>query len=66
MNEVLIPKLSKAKEMAYSQDIDALLSRLKENIRAIKETNRQIERLRKTNDKSFDRAKRAVEGLRVY
>ena len=66
MNQVLNQEISKAKEKSYLQKIESLFLKLKENSKNIKQENKQIERLRKANDKSFLRLKQAVEDLRAY
>lgn len=66
MSQVLNREISEAKERSYLQEIENLLSKLKENSKSIKDENRQIERLRKSNDKSFGKLKQAVENLQAY
>jgi hypothetical protein len=66
MSQAINQEISKAKEKSYLREIETLLSRLKENSKSIKSENKQIERLRKANDKSFVKLKRAVENLQTY
>jgi len=66
MNQVASPSLPKSKEAALNREIDDLLATMKQNIQAIKNSNKQIDKLRTTNDRSFERMKRAIEGLRNY
>jgi uncharacterized protein YaaN involved in tellurite resistance len=66
MSQVLNEQISKSKEQNYLQEIENLLFKLKENSKTIKNENKQIERLRKANDKSFGKLKQAVENLRAY
>lgn len=66
MSQVLNREISKAKEKSRLQEIENLFLKLKDNSKTIKHENKQIERLRKTNDKSFTRLKQVVENLRVY
>jgi uncharacterized protein YaaN involved in tellurite resistance len=66
MSQVLNEQISKSKEQNYLQEIENLLFKLKENSKTIKNENKQIERLRKVNDKSFGKLKQAVENLRTY
>ncbi len=66
MSQVLNQEVGKSKEKTYLQEIENLFSRLKENSKSIKNENRQIERLRKSNDKTFGRLKQAVENLQAY
>ncbi|MBX3289357.1 MAG: hypothetical protein KF855_08415 [Acidobacteria bacterium] len=61
-----LPKLSKTKMAAYERELDALLKRLRESNLAAKQTYKEIDRLRKSNDRSFERMKRAVEKLESY
>ena len=66
MSQVLGQEISKAKEETYLIEFENLLSKLKENTKSIKKENKEIERLRKSNDKSFGRLQRAVEDLKTY
>ena len=66
MSQVLDQEISKTKEKSYSREIDNLLSKLKENCNSMKTENKEIARLRKLNDKSFEKLKRTVESLQTY
>lgn len=66
MSQVFKQEISKAKEQTYLQEIESLLFKLKENSKSIKNENKQIERLRKSNDKSFGKLKQIIERLQVY
>lgn len=66
MSQVLNERIGKSKEQNYLREIESLLFKLKENSKSIKNENKQIERLRKANDKSFGKLKQAVENLRAY
>jgi hypothetical protein len=66
MSQILNPEISEAKEKTYLQEIENLFSVLKENNKSIKSENKEIERLRKSNDKSFGKLKQAVESLQTY
>ena len=66
MSQVLNQEISKTKEKSYSREIDNLLSKLKENCNLMKTENKEIARLRKLNDKSFEKLKRTVESLQTY
>lgn len=66
MNQVLEQEISKSKEKIYLKEIENLVSKLKETTKSIKNENKEIARLRKSNDKSFLRLKRAVENLETY
>lgn len=66
MSQVFDQEISKSKEKSYLNEIESLFLKLKENSKTIKQENKQIERLRKLNDKSFSRLKQAVENLRAY
>lgn len=66
MSQVLNREISNATEKSRLQEIENLFLKLKDNSKTIKQENKQIERLRKANDKSFGRLKQAVENLRAY
>ena len=66
MNQSLTPTLSKARELSFSKKLDQLLSQLRESNRATLEIYKDINKLRRSNDMSFNRAKRAVEALAKY
>lgn len=63
MNQVLDPPISKAKVASFTKKLDQLLTQLRSNNRATLEIRKEIDRLKKTNDRSFNRAKKAVEAL---
>lgn len=66
MNQTLTPSLPKAKELAFSKKLDRLLSQLRENNQATKEIHKETDKLKRSNDLSFNRAKKAVESLANY
>lgn len=66
MSQVLNTQLTKSKEIAYTRAIEDLLVKLKENNKVIRDNNKQTERLRRSNDKSFNRLKQVVESLKTY
>ena len=66
MSQVLNREINKVAEKSRLREIENLFLKLKENSKTIKQENKQIERLRKANDKSFGRLKQAVENLRIY
>lgn len=66
MNTTLNASLPKSKEVAYNKKLDILLSQLRENNNATKEIYKDIDKLRKSNDRAFARAKRAVDALANY
>ncbi len=66
MSQVLNTQLTKSKEIAYTRAIEDLLIKLKENNKVIRDNNKQIERLRRSNDKSFNRLKQVIESLKTY
>ncbi len=63
MNQTLTPSLPKAKELAFSRKLDQLLSQLRENNRATLEIYKDINKLKRSNETAFNRAKKAVEAL---
>ncbi|MGD9564078.1 MAG: hypothetical protein AB7F88_15295 [Pyrinomonadaceae bacterium] len=63
MNHTLTPTLSKAKEVNFSKKLDRLLTQLRENNRATLEIYKDINKLRRSNEIAFNRAKKAVEAL---
>ena len=66
MNTTLNASLPKSKEVAYNKKLDILLSQLRENNNATKEIYKDIDKLKKSNDRAFARAKRAVDALANY
>lgn len=66
MRQILNPPLSKAKEESISRKLDDMLIRLRENNRATIEVYKDIEKLKRSNETSFRRAKKAVEALAKY
>lgn len=66
MSQTFNPTLSKAKEESISRKLDELLARLRENNRATLNIYKDIKKLRRSNEKSFNRAKKAVEALAKY
>ena len=66
MSQTFTPTLSKAKEASFSKKLDRLLIQLRENNRATLEIYKDIDKLRRSNDIAFRRAKKAVEALARY
>ncbi len=66
MSQVLNPELTKLQEKKILHQLDELFSKLDDNNKAIREEQKEITKLRKKNDKSFDRLTKAVESLRAY
>ncbi len=66
MSQSLNPTLSEAKEASISRKLDELLARFRENNRATREIYKDIEKLKRSNEISFRRAKKAVEALAKY
>lgn len=66
MNQTLTPTLSKAKELSFSKKLDQLVTQLRESNRATIEIYKDIDKLRRSNEVAFNRAKRAVEALAKY
>ena len=63
MSQPLTPTLSKAKEASFLKKLDGMLGQLRENNQATLEIRKEIAQLKRANDRSFDRAKKAVEAL---
>ncbi len=66
MSQVFNQEIGEAAEKRSLREIESLFLKLKENSKTIKQENKQIERLRKANDKSFARLTQAVENLQTY
>lgn len=66
MNQILTPTMSKAKEARFSKKLDQLLTQLGENNRATLEIYKDIDKLRRSNEIAFSRARKAVESLAKY
>ena len=66
MSQVFNETISKAREASFSKKLGVLLAQLHEtNLETLK-IRRDIDRLKKANDRSFERAKKAVEALAKY
>lgn len=52
--------------LARCKELDELLIKLNENVAEIRKINEESERLKKQNDVSFERMKRAVNSLSKY
>lgn len=63
MGDVLTPQLTKSNATAFTKELVGLLDKINENGRIARETDKEIKRLRKLNDKSFAQMKKAVERL---
>lgn len=61
MSEALTRQLGKSSIAAFTKELDGLLDQINENGRLARETDKEIQRLRKLNDKSFEKMKKAVE-----
>ena len=66
MRQTLNTTISKAKEASFMKKIDLMLSQIRENNRATLEIHKEIAKLKRSNDRSFRRAKKAVEALENY
>lgn len=66
MSQTFTPTLSKAKEASFSRKLDELLARLQESNRATLEIYKDIDKLRRSNDIAYKRAKKAVDALSKY
>lgn len=62
----LLPKMSKAKMSSFLRELDVLLTKLHEDTAEAKRTYREIDKLKRSNDRSFERMRRAVEKLESY
>lgn len=66
MNQLLQQTSSKSKEASFSKKLGLMLAQLHEtNLETLK-IRKDINRLKKANDRSFERAKKAVEALAKY
>lgn len=61
MSDILTRQLGKSSVAAFTKELDNLLDKINENGRLTREADKEIQRLRKLNDKSFEKMKRAVE-----
>ncbi len=61
MSDVLTRQLSKSNITAFTKELDGLLDKINENGRLAREADKDLQRLRKLNDKSFEKMKKAVE-----
>jgi len=63
MSQVVETPLSKAKEASFAKKLDQFLAQLRANNRATLEIRKEIDQLRKANERSYARAKKAVDAL---
>ena len=63
MNQTLDQTISKGKESQLFRKLDDMLSTLRENNQATLDIYKDIAKLRRSNDRTFNRAKKAVEAL---
>lgn len=61
MSDVMTRQLGKSSVAAFTRELNDLLDKINENGRISRETDKEIQRLRKLNDKSFEKMKKAVE-----
>ena len=61
MNDILTRQLGKSSVAAFTKELNDLLDKINENGRLTREADREIKRLRKQNDRSFEKMKRSVE-----
>ena len=66
MAYVFNENMTKAKEQTYARRLDAMLSSIDENVRAIKEINKENDRLKKLNDRSVKRLRKSISELSSY
>ncbi|MBX3245196.1 MAG: hypothetical protein KF685_12160 [Acidobacteria bacterium] len=63
MSQMFESTMSKAKEASFLKKLDGLLTQLRENNQATLEIRKEIAQLKRSNDRSFNRAKKAVDAL---
>lgn len=63
MSEVIETPISKTKEASFSKKFDQFLTQLRDNNQATLEIRKEIDQLKRSNDKSYARAKKAVDAL---
>lgn len=63
MSQVFESTMSKGKEASFLKKLDGLLAQLRENNQATLEIRKEIAQLKRANDRSFNRAKKAVDAL---
>ena len=61
MSDILTRQLGRSSVAAFTKELNDLLDKINENGRLTREADREIKRLRKQNDRSFEKMKRAVE-----
>ncbi|KXK02208.1 MAG: hypothetical protein UZ17_ACD001001578 [Acidobacteria bacterium OLB17] len=66
MSRTLNPTLSKTKDVRISKKLDQLLKQLRENNRATLEIYKDINKLKRSNEVAFNKARKAVESLSRY
>lgn len=63
MSQVINQSVSSTKEAGFIKKFDRLLDELRANNQATLEIYKDINKLRRSNDVAFNRAKKAVEAL---
>jgi len=60
---LLTSNLSKSKKATFSRRLELILDQLHENVVATREIQKESSKLKRSNDRSFERARKAVEAL---
>jgi hypothetical protein len=66
MNQTFTQNLSKSKEMKFTRKIEVLLESLDENVRAIKEINKDNDKLKKSNERVFKKLRKSLDEISTY
>ncbi len=66
MNRTLNPTISKRREESFSQKLEVLLAEFREKTRETRAIHKEIDKLRRSNERSFERARKAVDALSNY
>ena len=61
MSDVLTGQFGKSSVAAFTKELDSLLDTINKNGQLTRKADKEIQRLRKLNDKSFEKMKKAVD-----
>ena len=66
MQEAIDLNIPKSKRAAFERQLNSLFAKLRENNDAARKAYKEIDRLKKANDRSFARLERAMKRLESY
>jgi hypothetical protein len=63
MSQIVETQISRTKEASFAKKFDRFLAQLRDSNQATIEIRKEIDLLKKANDRSYARAKKAVDAL---